>query len=277
MNNRFNYSIVIPFRDSIEQLSIALKSIPDREDIQVIVVDNSKVLFDKDQYPKYNKVQLTIASSKYGAGAGCARNVGLKLVRGQWLIFLDADDYFTNNAFDAFDNYIQTEYDIVFFKADSINLETGKESHRHIGINRSIDHYLSTNNEDFLRYQFSNPVCKMIRSSLVKENNILFEEIKCSNDSMFSVRSGHMASTITADKASVYVITESPSGVSLTTDKSKENSFIRFQVATRRYTFLKSIGKSYLKPKFASFIINALIKFGPSEALKYIKYYLDNK
>ena len=274
---QFNYSIIIPFRDSIGLLKKALNSIPDRSDIQVIIVDNSKILFKKEQYPIFNNAKLTLTSSTYGAGAGCARNVGLKLVRGQWLIFLDADDYFTNNAFDAFDNYLQTEYDIVFFKADSINLVTGKESHRHIGINKQIDYFLSTKNEDFLRYQFSNPVCKMIRSSLVIEDNILFEEIKCSNDSMFSVRSGHMASTITADKASVYVITESPSGVSLTTDKSKENSFIRFQVATRRYAFLKSIGKGYLKPKFISFIANALIKFGPYEALKYIKYYLVKK
>lgn len=274
---QFNYSIIIPFRDSIGLLKKALNSIPDRSDIQVIIVDNSKILFKKEQYPIFNNAKLTLTSSTYGAGAGCARNVGLNYVEGNWILFLDADDYFSEIAFAAFDKYLRTDFDIIFFKANSVNLVSGKESHRHIGINKQIDYFLSTNNEDFLRYQFSNPVCKMIRSSLVIDNKISFEEVKCANDAMFSVLSGHMASKITADNALVYVITEAPSGVSLTTDKSKENCFIRFQVATRTFAFLKSIGKGYLKPRFISYIANALIKFGPSEALKYIKYYLVKK
>lgn len=277
MINKFNYSIIIPFRDSLDQLIIAMKSIPDRNDIQVIVVDNSKVLFEKEVYPKYNKAQLTISSSKYGAGAGCARNEGLKCVKGEWVIFLDADDYFLKEAFDAFDKYRKTEYDIIYFKAESINLTTGEPSDRHKTINKRIDCYLSSKDEDYLRYQFGNPVCKMIRSSLIKENSILFEEVKCSNDVMFSVKSGHLATKVTADPTPVYMITEAPSGVSLMTDKSSENSFIRFQVALRKYVYLKSIGKGYIKPKFSSYIANAFVKFGPAESLKYISYYLKNR
>lgn len=277
MQDNFTYSVIIPFRDSLDQLIKALKSIPDRNDIQVIVVDNSKELFSQEQYPKYEKANLTILSSKYGAGAGCARNEGLKYVEGKWLLFLDADDYFVNKAFLSFDKYRDHDYDIVFFKADSINLSTGKQSERHKTINKRIDSFLSTKDEDYLRYQFGNPVCKMIRSSLIKNNNIEFEEVKCSNDVMFSVKSGHLASKVTADETPVYMITEAPSGVSLMTDKSPENSFIRFQVALRKYSYLKSIGKSYIKPKFSSHIINALLRFGPAEAIKYISYYLKNR
>jgi len=277
MQYNFTYSVVIPFRDSLDQLIIALRSIPDRKDIQVIVVDNSKVLFNKDQYPKYENSQLTITSSKYGAGAGCARNEGLKYVEGKWLLFLDADDYFVNNAFISFDKYTNYDCDIVYFKADSINLSTGKQSERHKTINKRIDCFMSTKDEDYLRYQFGNPVCKMIRSSLIKDNNIEFEEVKCSNDVMFSVKSGHLAAKVTADETPVYMITEAPSGVSLMTDKSPENSFIRFQVALRKYSYLKSIGKGYIKPKFSSHILNALLRFGPAEAIKYISYYFKNR
>lgn len=277
MNDTINYSVIIPFRDSIDQLNGALKSIPDRSDIQVIVVDNSKNLFDKNQYPKYDKAILTITSSKYGAGAGCARNAGLKFTEGKWLLFLDADDYFIEGAFDTFDKYKSQDYDIVYFKADSVNLTTGQQSKRHKTINKLINCYLATKNEDYLRYQFSNPICKLVRPSLVIGNKIQFEEVKCSNDVMFSVISGHMAEKITAEDSLVYMITEAPSGVSLMTDKSAENSFIRFQVSIRKYAYLKSIGKGDIKPRFFSYIANALIKFGPAEAIKYISYYLKNR
>lgn len=277
MKEQINFSVVIPFRDSLEQLSVALKSIPDRKDIQVIVVDNSRNLFEEEQYPKYQNATLTITSSEYGAGAGCARNVGLKFIGGEWLLFLDADDYFMVNAFDVFDKFKDSEYDIIYFKADSVNLTTGERSKRHKTINKRIDCYLSSKNEDYLRYQFGNPVCKMIRSSLVLNNNIQFEEVKCSNDVMFSVKSGHLASTITAVPIPVYMITEAPSGVSLMTDKSAENSFIRFQVSIRKYAYLRSIGKTHLKPRFFSHICNALRLFGLKEAYKYIKYYYKNR
>ena len=277
MVNKFNYSVIIPFRNSIDQLRTALRSIPDRSDIQVITIDNSKELFKEEEYPKFKNAHLTITSSKFGAGAGCARNVGLKKVVGDWLLFLDADDFFTKNAFEAFDRYLYKHYDIVFFKADSISLTTGERSERHKGINKIIDNFLLSKDEDDLRYQFSYPVCKMIRSSLILDNEIKFEEIKCANDTMFSVKSGHLASSITADNSSVYVITESPKGGSLTTDKSSENSFIRFQVALRRYAYLKTIGKGYLKPHYYSYILNALFSFGPKEAFRYLSYYYHYK
>jgi len=272
----FNYSVIIPFRESLEQLGIALKSIPDRKDIQVVVIDNSKVLFDEGQYPQFKNALLTITSSKYGAGAGCARNVGLKMVKANWLLFLDADDYFSDKAFDTFDKYLEQDYDIIFFKANSVNLTTGEQSQRHKTINKRIDCYLDSKDEDYLRYQFGNPVCKMIKTSLVMNNDITFEEVKCSNDVMFSVKSGHLAKLITADPTPVYIITEAPSGVSLMTDKSAENSFVRFQVAIRKYAYLKSIGKGYIKPKFSSYIANALFKYGPIEAIKYLIYYVKN-
>ena len=272
----FKYSVIIPFRDSIEQLSQAINSIPDRDDIQIIAVDNSKVLYSKEIYPVLTNANLVVASSKYGAGAGTARNEGLKCAQGEWLLFLDADDYFVPNAFDAFDTYVNSKFDIVFFKADSINLTTGMQSHRHEGINQHIDDYLSNKSEDNLRYRFGNPVCKMIKHNLISNYNIKFEEVKYANDVMFSTISGHNANTISADPTIVYMITEAAAGGSLTTDTSSDNNFIRFQVAVRRYKYMKSIGRPDVKPKFLSYILYATVRFGIKETWKYLKYYFQN-
>ena len=273
----FKYSIIIPFRDSIDQLYQAIHSIPDRDDIQIIAVDNSKIPYSKESYPVLEKASLIIASSGSGAGAGTARNEGLTYARGQWLLFLDADDYFAPNAFSAFDRYFDSDYDIIFFKADSINLTTGLPSQRHSIINQHIDNYMSNNCEDNLRYRFGNPVCKMIKHRLVIDNNIRFEETKYSNDVMFSAITGHKAKTISADQSVVYIITEAAAGGSLTTDTSSDNNFIRFQVAIRRYAYMKSIGRPDIKPRFYSYILFAFVKFGFKDAWKCLKYYLQNR
>ena len=58
-------------------------------------------------------------------GAGYARNVGLSLAKGKWLLFADADDFFNLGFLNVLDNYIDSDNDIVYFSANSINIDTG--------------------------------------------------------------------------------------------------------------------------------------------------------
>lgn len=273
----FRYSIVIPFRDTIESLNKAIGTIPDREDIQVIIVDNNINYLEKDLIPQKEKASVIYATSDSTKGAGCARNEGLKFVKGQFILFLDSDDYFTDVAFEEFDKYSQNNFDIVYYMADSIKLSNGERSTRHKTIEKNIQSYLDTGNEDFLRFRFANPVCKLFRADLVLNNGIQFEEVKVSNDVMFSLKTGHLAKTITASPVAVYMITEAEKGVSLTTDTSAENSFIRYQVAIRMYHYLKSIGRRDIRPRFSSYILSALRYYGVGEMWKYVVYYYNNK
>ena len=204
----FSYSVIIPCRDTFDLLAKAVKSVPDREDIQIIIVDNSTTPLSVENVPPKNSAELFLAYSDPDLGAGHARNVGLNYVKGQWILFLDADDFFSPKAFDAFDKYLTSNYDIVYFSADSIRLKDGGQSSRHESIHRYIQGYRRTGNEDLLRYRFVNPIAKMMKASFVLGSGIKFDEVKASNDMMFSIRTGHAANTITADPTPVYIITE---------------------------------------------------------------------
>ena len=236
----FNYSIIIPYRDKYELFLKAVNSIPDRKDIQIIIVDNASEPMPQDLVPRMEKAKVTYATSSPTRGAGCARNVGLTKVEGYFIVFLDADDYFTPNAFAAFDKYLKQDYDIVFFQSDSIHLSDNLQSHRHETINQLITTYLKNGNEDLLRYRFVNPISKMFRADFVLHSGILFDEIRVSNDVWFSVMTGHAAKHITADNAVVYMITAGDNGTSLTRMMTKENWFTRYQVMVRVNKFLKS-------------------------------------
>lgn len=271
------HSIVIPFRDKFDLMQVAVDSIPEREDIQAILVYNGKEAFPQDLIPKRQKTTITFLTSDPTKGAGHARNVGLKAVEGKYVHFLDADDYFTKEAFDAFDRYVDSEYDIVYFKPTSVFLSSGEIATRHHFYSNLVDEFLATQRDDELRYRWQGPVCKMIRTELIKNENITFEEVIVSNDARFSLTVGNHANKVFADDTIVYVITEGQAGQSLVKTRSAENMFIRYQVQIRSNKFLKSIGHYDQHVRLLGAIKVALFEFGPKEFLKYINYAIKNR
>ena len=109
-----NYTIIIPHYNTPKLLYRCLDSIPNREDIQIIVVDDNS---DNDKRPQISKPNLEIVylSKEESKGAGRARNIGLTKAAGEWLIFADADDFYLNGALDLCDKYLKTKYDIIYF------------------------------------------------------------------------------------------------------------------------------------------------------------------
>lgn len=270
--SEYNYSVVIPCREKVDLLLKAIYSIPDREDIEIFVVDNSDIPLGESKMPVLSKAQLTYLTSDPTKGAGCARNVGLEHISGKYTIFLDADDYFTPDAFFAFDRYLDKGYDIVFFDADSIKLSDGSRSTRHEKIHQYISIYLKNNKDDYLRYHFGNPICKLFRTEFLKKGNFRFQVVKVSNDMMFSVITGHNAKLVTADPSVVYMITEAGKGQSLVKSKTAINQYTRFTVLVEYNAFLKSVGRKDMYYKLSSATLQALIHFGPFWFFKYIKY-----
>ena len=277
MTEHYNYTIIIPYRDKYDLLQKAVDSIPERKDIQIIIIDNSNIALAVDKVPRKQTATVLFLTSDPTMGAGRARNEGLKHVEGRWLLFLDADDYFTSNAFAAFDLYLQSEYDIIFFDADSIQLASGSRSNRHKTIHQLINTYIKTGNEDPLRYQFINPIGKMMKTDFVINNGIIFDEIPVSNDAWFSVMAGHAAKKITADVSIVYMITSGEKGSSLTQNRTRENWFTRFKVMVRINQFLKSTGKYKYRIRLLGGLRIAWREFGFKEFLHFFKYAHDNK
>ena len=91
-----NYSIIIPHKNTPNYLLRCLDSIPLRDDVQVIVVDDNSnpEKVDFDHFPQWKGKHYEYYLTKEGRGAGFARNIGLEHAVGKWLLFADADDFF---------------------------------------------------------------------------------------------------------------------------------------------------------------------------------------
>ena len=86
-----NFSIIIPHRNIHTLLQRCIDSIPARDDVQIIIVDDNSDpnIVDFDNFPGKNNPQVEIYLTKEGKGAGYARNVGLDHAKGKWLLFAD--------------------------------------------------------------------------------------------------------------------------------------------------------------------------------------------
>lgn len=231
-----HYTIILPHYDSLDTLSRAVSSVPDREDIEVLIIDNSREPIADDLFSERRNV--SILYSPYGKGAGAARNVGLKHATGKWLLMLDADDFFTEHAFDKMDKYADSKSDIVFFRTTSCYSDTMQPSNRDRQFNELIEQYHLTGDADCLRYGWSIPWGKMIRRTLVEAHSIQFEETSVSNDVMFSLLTGYYADTVAVSDETIYCATTRQG--SLTQTPSLKNIAQRIDVAIRFNRFMRA-------------------------------------
>lgn len=236
----FDLSIIIPHYNSINSLKKLLLSIPKKENVQVIVVDDkSEQKISMNEEERFNHV-LFLSNDTERKGAGTCRNIGLDYATGNWILFADADDFFIDGFYDIIKRYFESNNDVVFFKPTSIQIDTGQKSDRHIKYEKLIDNYLaeqSSESKTRLKYRFFVPWSKLIRNRFIQENNILFDEVIASNDIMFSTKIGyHLKKFQVIDKV-IYCVTRGPG--TLTTNISIEVYDARVSVFIKYYKFLQ--------------------------------------
>ena len=109
------YSIIIPHKNSPELLKRCIGSIPPRDDVQVIVVDDNS----DPEIVDFKKIQFTRDVEVYGVDysrwGGHARNIGLSKAIGKWILFSDCDDYFEDGFLDVLDKYSNENFDVIFY------------------------------------------------------------------------------------------------------------------------------------------------------------------
>lgn len=267
-----NFSIIIPNRNNPELLSKCLDSIPKRDDIQIIVVDDNsdERLVDFNRYPGYDNPNVELVFSKEGKGAGYARNVGIKYAKGKWLVFCDSDDEIITDSFSRkLDEYLDSDADIIFFDVVVLDYETNEV----LSANNPYQNIIRSkkkDREDFCRYKLLVPWGKIIKKTLVDSYRIEFDETPVANDAFFSLKTGYYAKTVVVDKTPIYKWFAKRKG-SITSKTSKEFALQHFQCSIRRNAFMYShnVGRHHdnLFLSFPNLIRNG---FSKTEAIKMV-------
>lgn len=237
-----NYSIIIPHYNIPELLVRCLKSIPVREDIQVIVVDDCSPGFDDyvNRYPDLFSFNVEFYSTPKGGSAGRARNVGLEHAKGKWLVFIDADDFVSENGAHILDKYVNYDYEILYFQTEFVmSDDITKKTIRFENINNFVRNYEISKDERSLRYNHDPQWSMLIRRDMVVSNNIRFDETRWGNDVMFSFLCGIYAKKINAFAETFFIVTQREGSLASSDFNSIGRSYeeyeCRYDVFRRKY------------------------------------------
>lgn len=237
--NGYKYTIIIPHYDIPQLLMRCLGSIPVREEVQVIVVDDCSPEGEKypEKYPELTRPFLEYYRTPQGGSAGRARNVGMCHAKGEWLIFMDADDLFVDNMYDLLENNIDGEADVTFFNTRSVmSDDLSRPSKRNL-YGTLFERYKDDTSELSFRYDFQSLWGKVFRQSLIEENNVRCDETKYSNDVLFSFMAGHLAKKIKVVQTPLYIVTQRSN--SLASSQFSGNTISEEECETRLNISLK--------------------------------------
>jgi len=199
---KINYTFIIPYKNSPQYLIRCIDSIPQREDVEIIVVDDNSDE-DKKPYTERKDVKIILLSKDQCNGAGRARNVGLSKASGKWILFADCDDYYVADILDKLDIYQDFDDDVIYFNFYQY-LEGRKEY-----VWNKISNYITEcsageRNIDYVKYRNNAPWNKMVRRNFLEAYRISFEEQPIANDAFFSYQVGYFSQKVKVSDEKLY-------------------------------------------------------------------------
>lgn len=187
-------SVIIPVYNAESYLEQCLDSVTAQtlKEIEIICVDDGSQDRSLDILKEYQardpRIQIICQKN---AGAGAARNAGLKKAQGNFLSFLDSDDFFEPNMLELAYNQIERyQADFVVFNSDQYHMDKREFvpvpwvlRTRDIPPYMPFSHRQLTDNifKTFVGWAWD----KLYRRSFVLEHNLWFQEQRTSNDMLF--------------------------------------------------------------------------------------------
>jgi len=199
-------SVIIPCYNAEKYLDMCMESILNQtlRDIEIICVDDGSTdkTLNKLNYYAANNPRMRVFSQR-NQFAGAARNLGLSQARGEYVLFLDCDDFFAENlAQDAYAAAVSADADVVLFNARCFDEATGefqKGWFLNMGLVPEKRPFSPEECADHL-YQITTPVpwTKMFRRQFLLDTKLQFQTLRHTNDFYFVLSVLAMAKRIVA-------------------------------------------------------------------------------
>ena len=235
------YSFVIPHHNTPVLLQRLIDSIPQRDDIEIIVVDDNS---DDDKKANIIRpdVRTIFIDKEHTKGAGGARNVGMDAASGNWILFADADDFYKPKFLEVLDEYKDDPIDILFFNVVSVNSDTLQPIDSRSKLIRGLiqNYDGSSERAQELIFLCYTPWRKMQKLSFVRKYGLRFEEIPKGNDVFFTYLTGYFVKEWKVDRREIYTVTYSSDSMSynLNRFKSYKNSLLSLRKRSKFFDYI---------------------------------------
>jgi glycosyltransferase involved in cell wall biosynthesis len=179
------FSIVIPVYNRAYILSTAIESCLKQlyENFELIIVDDASADHSLQIAQSYKDERIKIIVNEQNKERCVSRNIGIKAAKGDYICFLDSDDYFLENHLsDAYKEIEKLGFPEAFFFTNAWN-----KSAEGILNERFCPNFKEYNPYDFFLYYTVNPPRWIVHHSVFEK--LLFDpEIKLAEDMDFTLR-----------------------------------------------------------------------------------------
>lgn len=188
-------SIITPVYNTEKYLRECIESVLNQsfQDFELILIndgspDNSyKIL---EEYEKKDSRIKVI--TKENEGQGVARNIALPYAKGNYVLYLDSDDWLEENALqDLYNKFQEDNYDVVFFNVYRYYQETGnKNTYRFIDCfySRFGNEVFNIENAADILFETNGLPFKAYNRKFLVDNNIKYTATKYIEDSEFFIK-----------------------------------------------------------------------------------------
>ena len=255
-------SVIVPVYNVEKYIDKCLNSLVNQtlKDIEIIVVndgtkDNSQIIIDsyKKKYPKIIKSFI-----KENGGLSDARNYGIEKAVGEYIAFVDSDDYVALDMYEKMynkaksNNYDMVVCDLYYEYPD-----------KRVSVSSNIKNDILNKKDIKKIYSSIYPAAwnKLYERSILKDNNLLFKKGVWFEDCEFIYRLLPFINNIGTIKESLVYYVQREESISKTYDKrlynyiDNWNGIIDFYKEKKLYLeYKKELEYSYVRYLYATFI-----------------------
>ena len=221
-------SIIVPIYNSDKYLKACLESLVNQtlKNIEIILVDDNSQDDSKIIISEYAKKddRITVIYNKKNQGPSKARNDALKIATGEFIGFVDSDDYIAEDMYETMYNAAQkTNAEIVtcgYEEFDYREIISNNPSPFNSGVyinhEEMVEVIEKAHADRFIWFSWRN----IYKREMLLDNNILFDEdIKHGEDNIFNLYAFYHAEGVISLNKSLYFYRKNPT--SLTGSKIK--------------------------------------------------------
>lgn len=225
-------SFIIPAHNAADVLERAVCSIAraaNNLEYEVIIVENGSEDCTREVAGLLSKKDPHVMTAHSDEGVSCARNEGLRLASGKWIAFLDADDFYSEEASMLFSDAETSDVDLVMYghiRGQRKHKVTERPSGEVFSGSWQIEELRIRMLQEPTRYM--QVWAKLFRRSVIEANRLRFRtDLRLAEDSDFTFRFSRYCRNVYLSPACILHYSVSADSVMHTEDGKKVRDYAK--------------------------------------------------
>ena len=205
-NSKIKVTVIVPVFNAEIYLRECLDSLINQtlKEIEIILIDDNSTDSSGIICYEYSKLdnRISVIQNKTNIRQGLSRNKGIKQAKGEFLGFVDADDYVDLDFFEKlYNSAIISNTDIAKTEAVIVNSDGSRDNQSEQ--NKKIKKGIKKGSPLFVSFGYEHWTAIYNRQKII-DNNVQYPDIRNGQDDIFLLRSTYFLNTISIISGTYY-------------------------------------------------------------------------